>query len=60
MKYKYQEKEEQRKKNSWADVLMSSYGPSKINLNKRFRMDHYGQQQEEKHTEVTYGRFIHW
>ena len=39
---------------------MFSYGRSEINPNRRFRMDSYGQQQEEEHTEITYGRFIRW
>ena len=38
---------------------LSSEGPSKINPNRRFRMDPYGQVQEEEHTETNDEIFIH-
>ena len=39
---------------------LSFYGPPKINLNRRFRINPYGQQQEKEDKETTYGKFIHW
>ena len=51
----------QKKKNKKEQTMgwLRSYGPSKINPKRRFGMDPYGQQQEKKYTETTYGRFIH-
>ena len=39
---------------------LSFYGPPKINANRRFRINPYGQQQEKEDKETTYGKFIHW
>ena len=60
MKNKYQkEKTTNRSKEEQIMGSLASYAPSKINPNRRFRMGPYCQQQEEEHTETTYGRFIH-
>ena len=52
------EKEEQKKKKPWADYPFTDH--KKINLNRRFRIEPYRQQEGEEQIETTYGRFIHW
>ena len=39
---------------------LPSYGTSKINPNRRSRMNRYRQQEEEDHTKNTYERSIYW